>query len=162
MKRIQIILLAIMLLILLLLAGCSSGAPGTAPSATTAAAASAASAASSASSAATASDEIWTKEEMPVSLRYDRIWVYSAYAETKDPEIMKELVETIRALEIGEESEWITEDYTDILTFTFANGEKVRLEFENQSWVREDGKRLEVSGLEQVRAILEMILPDAG
>ncbi len=63
-------------------------------------------------------------------------------------------------LSCGEESEWITEDYTDILTFTLANGDTLRLEFENQSWVREDGKRYKVSGLERVRTILETILPD--
>ena len=107
-------------------------------------------------------DEIWTRKDMPVSVRYDRLWVYSAYGETEDPEILKALVEAIRALEIGGESEWYTEDYTDILTFTFADGDTLRLEFENQSWVKTSNERYEVNGLDAVRAILEMILPGSG
>ena len=105
-------------------------------------------------------NEIWVKEEMPESVRYDRQWVYSAYGETKDPEVIKELVDAVRALEIGEKSEWITEDYTDILSFRFADGDTLRLEFEDQSWVRADGERYEVSGLDRLRAILETLLPD--
>ena len=105
-------------------------------------------------------NEIWVKEEMPESVRYDRQWVYSAYGETKDPEVLKELVDAVRALEIGEKSEWITEDYTDILTFTFADGDTLRLEFEDQCWVKADDERYEVTGLDQVRTILEAILPE--
>ena len=161
--------------VLLLLTGCTGGAQN--PEESTSSAVTAASAPSSGSasseaktnaSAAKTQDApepvpengIWTKEEMPVSVRYDRMWVYSAYGETKDPEVLKELVDAVRALEIGEKSEWITEDYTDILTFTFADGDTLRLEFEDQCWVKADGERYEVSGLDRLRAILETLLPD--
>ena len=174
-KKIQVIISAIMLPALLLLAGCSAGAQGAEPSAASEPAAATVLYAAPASSESgirepapqapgtterTRPDEIWTEEEMPVSVRYDRLWVYSTYGETEDPELIKELVEAVQALEINGESEWYTEDHTDILTFTFADGRKLRLEFENQSWVRTDNERYEVSGLDAVREILEMILPD--
>ena len=97
---------------------------------------------------------------MPVSVRYDRLWVYSAYGETKDPEILKDLVDAILMLEVGKESDMFTEDYTDILTFAFADGDTFRLEFEDQCWVKADDERYEVTGLDQVRTILEAILPE--
>ena len=95
---------------------------------------------------------------MPVSVEYSRMWEYSASAQTDDPAILAELVAAIRSLEIGEKSEWVTEDYTDILTFTFADGDALRLEFENQSWVTENGERYEVEGLGRVRAILDELV----
>ena len=103
-------------------------------------------------------NSVWTKEEMPVSVDYSRMWEYSASAQTDDPDILAELVAAIQSLEIGEKSEWVTEDYTDILTFTFADGDTLRLEFENQSWVTENGERYEVDGLGRVRAILDELV----
>ena len=161
--------------VLLLLTGCTGGTQNqeesTSSAVTAASAPSSGSASSEAKTNASAAktqdapesvpeNGIWTKEEMPVSVRYDRMWVYSASGETKDPEVLKELVDAVRALEIGEKSEWITEDYTDILSFRFADGDTLRLEFEDQSWVRADGERYEVSGLDRLRAILETLLPD--
>ena len=86
------------------------------------------------------------------------MWEYSASAQTDDPDILAELVAAIQSLEIGEKSEWVTEDYTDILTFTFADGDALRLEFENQSWVTKNGERYEVEGLGRVRAILDELV----
>ena len=164
-----------MLLVLPLLAGCTGRAQT--PEENTSSAVSAASVPSSGSasseaktnaSAAKTQDApepvpengIWTKEEMPVSVRYDRMWVYSASGETKDPEVLKDLVDALLMLEAGEKSDMFTEDYTDILTFTFADGDTLRLEFEDQCWVKADDERYEVTGLDQVRTILEAILPD--
>ena len=101
---------------------------------------------------------IWTKDELPESADYYRMWMYSASAQTDDPAILAELAAAIQALEVGEKSEWVTEDYTDILTFTFADGDTLRLEFENQSWVTENDERYEVEGLERVRAILDGLM----
>lgn len=103
--------------------------------------------------------DIWTHDEMPVSVRYDRMWIYSAFAETDDPAVIAELVDAIKALDVGAVSEWVTEDYTDIIRFRFADGTEQRLEFENQCWV--DGEtRYEVEGLDTVRAVLDEILGD--
>lgn len=101
---------------------------------------------------------VWTKDEMPVSVDYYRMWIYSASARTDDPAILMELVAEIQSLEIGEKREWVTEDYTDILQFTFADGDTLRLEFENQSWVTENGERYEVKGLWRVRSILDELI----
>ncbi len=102
-------------------------------------------------------DIIFPRYDTPVSVRYDRMWVYGAYAETDDPEVIGALVEAIRALEPGGYSNLVTEDYTDILTFCFDDGTELRIEFENQCWV--DGElRQEVEGLGAVRAILDEML----
>lgn len=101
---------------------------------------------------------IWAKDELPESVDYYRMWMYSASAQTDDPAILAELIAAIQALEVGEKSEWVTEDYTDILTFTFADRETLRLEFENQCWVTGNGERYEVEGLGRVRAILDELV----
>ncbi len=101
---------------------------------------------------------IWTAEEMPVHVRYDRMWIYSDYAESTDQEIIGELVDIIKTLEVGEETGMVTEDYTDILTFTFEDGSSKRLEFEDQCWVAEDQKRYQVEGLSALRQLLDGLL----
>ena len=40
--------------------------------------------------------EIWTDTEMPVRLRYDRMWEYSDYAETSDPVMIAEIVDAVK------------------------------------------------------------------
>lgn len=111
-----------------------------------------------AGSAAVPAGPLWTKEGTPVSVDYDRMWVYSASARSEDPAVLAALREAVSALEVGPESEWVTEDYTDILTFTFDDGDTLRLEFENQSVVMEDRTRYEVEGLGRLRAILDELI----
>ena len=101
---------------------------------------------------------IWTKDELPESVDYYRMWTYSASAQSEDPAILAKLIAAIQALQVGEKSEWVTEDYTDILTFSFADGETLRLEFENQCWVTANDERYEVEGLDNVRAILDELM----
>lgn len=140
----------IMMMALLLLAGCS------APKADSAAPAGSA-------PAAAAKDEtptVWTKDEMPVKIDYTRMWEYGAAAQSDDPAVIAELVSAIQALKVGEKSEWVTDDYTDVLTFTFADGDTLRLEFENQCWVTGNGERYEVEGLGRVRAVLDGLVGD--
>ena len=43
---------------------------------------------------------------MPVSLKYDRMWVYSAHAETEDPDTINRIVETVRSLSVGEKTNY--------------------------------------------------------
>ena len=104
--------------------------------------------------------QIWTAEAPPVSVRYDRMWEYSDYAETTDPETVSALAEAVQALEIGEPTDMATDDFTDILTFGFADGTALRLEFEDQCWVTGDGKRYQVEGLTALRGLLEDMLED--
>lgn len=115
---------------------------------------------SSAQKPETESLQIWTAEAPPVSVRYDRMWEYSDYAETTDPETVSALAEAVQALEIGEPTDMATDDFTDILTFGFADGTAVRLEFEDQCWVTGDGKRYQVEGLTALRGLLEDMLED--
>ena len=52
------------------------------------------------------------------------------------------------------------EDYTDILTFTFADGSTARLEFEEQIWVKERNERYCVEGLASLRELLDGMISD--
>lgn len=100
---------------------------------------------------------IWKTDEMPVKLHYDRYWEYGDYVETEDPAVIEAIVQVIKALRVGEKSEYMVDDYTDILTFTFPDGGMVRLEFEEYNWVV-DGERYHVEGLRALRQLLnEMI-----
>lgn len=101
---------------------------------------------------------IWTAAEAPVGLRYDRMWLSGDYAETADPDLIGAVVAAVRALRVKGPTDVCVEDYTDILTFTFADGTAARLEFEDQIWVTETGERLEVEGLSGLRRVLDEIL----
>lgn len=98
---------------------------------------------------------LWTATEMPISVRYERRWIYGAEGESNDSETIEALVSAIRALDVGAVSETVTEDYTDVLTFTFADGGTLRLEFEGGNVVLADGTRREVQGLAHLRALLD-------
>ena len=87
---------------------------------------------------------IWTALNLPVSVRYDRMWEYGDFAESTDPAFIRDLVDAVIALDVGEETDIQTDDFTDILTFSFENGTEVCLEFENQYWVTEDQIRYNV------------------
>ena len=130
---------------LFLLTGCAGPAAGQAPSE---------------SRPTVEASALWPKEELPVSVEYTRLWEYSASARSEDPLVIARLVEAVQALEIGEKSEWVTEDYTDILDFRFADGERLRLEFEDQCWVSEDKQRYEADGLAAVREILDELVEE--
>ena len=110
-KRILATGLFLSLLITCTLSACASGAAPSAASADTSETASAAAAgasettpaASSAVIAASAavsesapdsgSPVLWPSKDMPVSLKYDRMWIYSAHAETDDPDTISGIVE---------------------------------------------------------------------
>jgi hypothetical protein len=104
---------------------------------------------------------LWAQDDLPVSVRYDRMWEYSASAETDDPAVISDLVNAIKDLQVGELSWQATEDCTDLLTFRFSDGGTLRLEFENQCWVADNQTRYQLEGLDQVRAILDEILADS-
>ena len=100
---------------------------------------------------------LWTREDMPVKVEYRRMWMYSAYAETEDAEAVAVLVGAVRALRPGAADDTVTTDYTDILVFTFADGETLELEFENQNYVASDGTRYHTEGLKNLRDTLDAL-----
>ncbi len=102
--------------------------------------------------------ELWTAADDPVSIRYDRLWFYGDEVETSDPEQIAAIVDAVRALSVGGPTEVCVEDYTDILTFTFADGTVSRLEFEDQIWVKDKDARYEVKGLGRLRDVLDELL----
>lgn len=102
--------------------------------------------------------ELWSAAEMPVSIRYDRMWEYSDYSEITDPEEIEEIVAAVRALKVKGPTDVCVDDYTDILTCTFADGTITCLEFEDQNWVTEANERIEVEGLARLRSLLDDIL----
>ena len=104
---------------------------------------------------------IWTADAMPVHLKYRRMWEYCAQAETEDAKRIADIVDAVKALQIGEEAETVVDDYTDRLVFSFTDGSEVQLEFEADCWVADDGKRYEVEGLGALRALLDKVLEDS-
>ena len=108
--------------------------------------------------AETAPRELWSSDALPVSVRYDRMWVYSDYSEITDGARIGEIVDAVRALNVNGPTDVCVEDYTDILTFTFADGTITRLEFEDQTWVTDANERFEVEGLSRLRSLLDDIL----
>ena len=108
----------------------------------------------------TASKEIWSSDELPVSVRYDRMWVYGDSCEITDEVRIGEIVDAVRALKVNGPTDVCVEDYTDILTFTFADGTITRLEFEDQIWVTDANERFEAEGLSRLRSLLNDILTE--
>lgn len=107
-----------------------------------------------------AEPEIWTATEMPVHLRYDRMWGYGAFGETDDPELIAEAVDAIRAIRIIEPTDMSVDDYSDYLNFTFADGSETRLVFEEQIWVVDGEQRYRVEGLKTLRSILDPLIEE--
>ncbi len=109
---------------------------------------------------APAAPALWTAEETPARVEYLRLWEYSAQGATEDPAQVREIVEAVKALTVGEEDPSATEDYTDVVIFSFAQGEPLQLEFENQSWVTAEGTRYHVEGLARLRAALSPLIDE--
>ena len=61
---------------------------------------------------------------------------------------------------VGEKADYVVDDFTDLLLFTFPDGSTYRLEFEEENWVTEGSGRLHVEGLSQLRALLDKLLGD--
>lgn len=102
---------------------------------------------------------IWKTDEMPVKLRYDRYWEYGDYVETEDPAVIEAIIQVVKALRVGEKSEYMVDDFTDILTFTFPDGGMIRLEFEEYNWVV-SGERYRVEGLGALRHLLDQMIEE--
>ena len=106
--------------------------------------------------------EIWTRSDMPSHLRYDRMWEYSDHAETDDPGQIEAIVDAIRNMTVKDPVQYAVDDYTDILTFGFADGTTLRVEFEEQNWVKDGKERYHVEGLGVLRSLLEGLMENPG
>ena len=100
---------------------------------------------------------IWATDEMPVHLRYDRMWVYGDYAETDDAAMITAIIDALRQLTVGEKTDYSVTDFTDILTFTFSDGSTRRIEFEEYNWINERD-RYHVEGLAVLRGLLDEMI----
>ncbi len=110
---------------------------------------------------ASSDNGIWTEEENPVSVRYDRLDESYVSAESEDPEQIASLIDAIRELKVGEQNEMETLDQGDYLTFTFEDGREVYLEFQGDNLVTEDNGQYSVEGLEKLHTIFnEMYDPE--
>ena len=104
---------------------------------------------------------IQSKEQAPVRMTYDRMWEYSAHAESEDSEYICEVLEMITSFKKGEETDIVTEDFTDIITFYYADDTSERFVFEENSLV-ENEKRYSVEGnLSGLRGLLEKCLEES-
>lgn len=103
---------------------------------------------------------VWTAEGMPVRVQYDRMWEYGDFAESEDPELIDGLVAALKSLEVGEPTQMMVEDFTDILTFTLEDGTEYRLVFEENIWVKSEEERYLVEGLGNVRTLLDRMMDE--
>ena len=69
-----------------------------------------------------------------------------------------EIVEALKSVQAGEATDVEVEDYTDILTFTFADGSEIQLIFEEQNWVFAEQERYRVEGLSYLRSLLDALI----
>ena len=69
-------------------------------------------------------------------------------------------MDAVKDLSVGEKADYVVDDFTDLLLFTFPDGSTYRLEFEEENWVTEGSGRLHVEGLSQLRALLDKLLGD--
>ena len=152
MKRRKIFGIAVILLLCCMLCGCAAAAGGQTTAEETQ---------KTAGKTMESTEDIpvlWPETEMPAALKYDRMWIYSAHAETEDPEVIRDIVEAVRNIQVQEKEGARAEDYTDILLFTFRDGHTYRLEFEADSWLADDDTCLHVEGLSPLRTILDGLL----
>ena len=153
MKRRRISGIAVLLLLCCILYGCAAAAGGQTTAGQTTAGQTIAG-----QTTAEKIPVLWPETEMPADLKYDRMWIYSAHAETEDPEVIRDIVEAVRNIRVQEKEGSRAEDYTDILLFTFRDGHTYRLEFEADSWLADDDTCLHVEGLSPLRTILDGLL----
>jgi hypothetical protein len=110
---------------------------------------------------ASATSEIWTTDKTPTKVRYDRMWEYSASGETDDPAFISALVTAIKNLKVGNPNPIATDDFTDFVSFTFeGETEPLKLQFEDQCWVKDQKTRYEVEGIRDVRQLLDQLIDE--
>ena len=108
-----------------------------------------------------ATSEIWTTDKTPTKVRYDRMWEYSASGETDDPAFISALVTSIKNLKVGNPTPMATDDFTDFVSFTFeGETEPLKLQFEDQCWVKDQNTRFEVEGIRDVRQLLDQLIDE--
>ena len=111
--------------------------------------------------AGTQEKPIAIRDDMPMKLAYQRMWEYSAYGESEDPAFIQTVLETIKQLQIGKETQMAADDYTDVIDFIYADGSRERYEFEAEWIVMDDGKRYEVIGsLSALRRLLDTLVEE--
>ncbi len=111
--------------------------------------------------AGTQEKPIEIRDDMPMKLAYRRMWEYSAYGESEDPAFIQTVLETIKQLQIGKETQMAADDYTDVIDFIYADGSRKRYEFEAEWIVMDDGKRYEVIGsLSALRRLLDTLVEE--
>ena len=103
---------------------------------------------------------IWTANEMPVRLHYGCVNESYLEAVTEDPAIIEEAIKAIKALEVGEANDLVTEDAADYLTFGFEDGSQIYLQFEGDNWITEDGTRYHVEGLTGLHKVLFVLFDE--
>ena len=94
----------------------------------------------------------------PYKLIYRRLYEEALETETEEPDIVEEILEAVKEVKTGEESDIFTTDHTDILIFVYEDGKEIAYEFEGDCLVSEDGKRYKAEGLKQLRVLLNKLI----
>ena len=99
------------------------------------------------------------REDIPVKVEYYRMWEYSAYGESEDQEYIQSIVDALKGLSVGEQTDIAVDDFGDNITLIYADGKKETYSFEAEYIVLEDGKRAKVTGnLSYLRSLLSKLI----
>lgn len=106
-------------------------------------------------------NEMIVDEKIPTKVIYRRMWEYAAEKESEDQELIKELLQEINDIKLGNKTQMSVDDYTDIVIFEYSDGTYSKYIFEANIYVESEENRYEViSGLDKLRETLNSFMEE--
>ena len=106
-------------------------------------------------------NEMIVDEKIPTKVIYRRMWEYAAEKESEDQELIKELLQDINDIKLGNKTQMSVDDYTDVVIFEYSDGSYSKYVFEANIYVESEENRYEViSGLDKLRETLNSFIEE--
>lgn len=106
-------------------------------------------------------NEMIVDEKIPTKVIYRRMWEYAVEAESEDQELIKELLQEIIDIKLGNKTQMSVDDYTDVVIFEYSDGTYSKYIFEANIYVESEENRYEViSGLDKLRETLNSFIEE--
>ena len=103
--------------------------------------------------------EMIVDEKIPTKVIYRRMWEYSVEAKSEDQELIKELLQEINDIKLGNKTQMSVDDYTDVVIFEYSDGSYSKYIFEANIYVENEENRYEViDGLSKLRKTLSSMI----
>ena len=105
------------------------------------------------------SGEMIVDDKIPTKVIYRRMWEYSVEAKSEDQELIKELLQEINDIKLGNKTQMSVDDYTDVVIFEYSDGSYSKYIFEANIYVENEENRYEViDGLSKLRKTLSSMI----